>query len=288
MQSERENTVGIVGLIIDTPKMILKAPDWKKQVYETMIEVPRKSGNTDKLILQFSGEVAETKKQLAGFKKGVEVMVGGKVRTKNEFERKPTIPSVKIYIEAEFVKVNDPPAQQQNEVCLKGNVCKDPVPRVTRRGVHVVSLMVAVSNGHSKADFVPCICWGEAADVASILKKGTYVEVMGRMQSREFKKYIDDIPNLMTAYEVTVAQLGVDEEEFKSLHGGGRSPKVKRKKGKEGKRNADFYEKQGNFTGRTAGGSMEDAGEGKKHGRKSADQGQSENSTDPAAGHEDH
>lgn len=270
MQSERENTVGIVGVIIDTPKMILKAPDWKKQIYETMIEVPRKSGNTDKLILQFSGEAVGTKKQIAGLKKGVEVMAGGKVRTKNEFERKPTIPSVKIYIEAKFIKVNDPPAQQQNEVCLKGNVCKDPVPRMTRKGSHVVSLIVAVSNENSKADFLPCICWGEVADVASLFKKGTYVEIMGRMQSREFKKYVDDIPNLITAYEVAVAQLAIDEKEFKTLQRG-----IQKMKRKEGKQNGGFGKTQGNITGRISGGSMEGVGAGRKHGRKSADKGQS-------------
>lgn len=227
MQSEnRENTVGIVGVIADTPKTILKAPEWKKEIYETTIIVPRKSGNEDRLILQYSGSVAATKKQLARFKKGAEVLIGGKVKTQNVFDRKPTAPSVKIYIEAEVMAINEPPADQQNEVMLKGNVCKEPVMRTTSKGVHVVSLMVAVSNGKSKADFIPCICWGEVADVAAALPKGTYVEVLGRMQSREFKKYIDDVPHLMTAYEVTVAQLGADldgvelPEELKAAAGG--------------------------------------------------------------------
>ena len=177
-----------------------------------MIEVPRRSGNTDKLILQYPAAVASTKKQLAAFKKGAEVIIGGKVRTQNEFEKRPNAPSVKIYIEAEVMQLNEPPAEQQNEVSLKGNVCKEPMPRVTKKGIRVVSLIVAVSNGRSKADFIPCICWGEVADVASSLRKGTYVEIIGRMQSRDFKKYIDGMPNLMTAYEVTVAQLGVDME----------------------------------------------------------------------------
>lgn len=209
---ERENTVGIVGIIADTPKAILKAPDWRKEIYETVLTVPRRSGNEDQLILQYSAAVAGTKKQLAKFKKGAEVLIGGRVRTQNVFDRKPTAPSVKIYIEAEVMAINDPAAEQQNEVALKGNVCKEPMLRTTSKGIHVVSLMVAVSNGKSKADFIPCICWGKVADAAAALKKGTYVEVLGRMQSREFKKYIDDVPNLMTAYEVTVAQLGVDAE----------------------------------------------------------------------------
>lgn len=221
MQNEdRTNTVGIVGVITEPPKTVLKAPEWKKEIFETTITAPRRSGNEDTLILQYSGSVAETKKQLARFKKGAEVMVGGRMRTQNKFERKATAPSVKIYIEAEFMQINDPPADQQNEVALKGNVCKDPFMRTTAKGDHVVSLIVAVSNGNGKADFVPCICWGEVAEMAAILRKGTYVEVLGRMQSREFKKYIDNMPYLMTAYEVAVAVLGVDMAAVKKPSGG--------------------------------------------------------------------
>ena len=217
--TERNNTVGLVGVITETPKTILEAPDWKKKVYETIITVPRKSGNTDTLILQYRAAAAGTKKTLSKLKKGTEVLIAGSVRTQNEFDRKPTAPSVKIFVEAEIITPNDPPADQQNEVSLNGNVCKDPFLRTTKKGIHVVSLMVAVTNNNSKADFVPCICWGEAAEAAARLRKGAYVEVKGRMQSREFRKYIDNTPYLMTAYEVTVAQLGINEEDLKPSSG---------------------------------------------------------------------
>jgi single-stranded DNA-binding protein len=233
---ERANTIGIVGVITETPKLILKAPEWKKEIYETKIRVPRRSGTQDELILQYAGSVAKTKKNLSKIRKDAEVLIGGKVRTQNVFERKPTEPSVKIYVEAEVLAINDPPAEQQNEVTLKGNVCKTRVMRTTRKGVHVVSLMVAVSNGKEKADFLPCICWGNVADVAAVLHKGTYVEIEGRMQSREFKKYIDDMPHLFTAYEVTVAQLGADMSDISTPpSGGGKTKNKEKEKGRKEK-----------------------------------------------------
>lgn len=59
-----------------------------------------------------------------------------------------------------------------------------------------------------------CICWQNVADAAGKLKKGTYVEVEGRFQSRDYKRAIEgSAPYLMTAYEVSVAQLGVAEDD---------------------------------------------------------------------------
>ena len=56
------------------------------------------------------------------------------------------------------------------------------------------------------------------------------------MQSRDFKKYIDDVPNLMTAYEVTVAQLGVDMSDIETPSGGQKQKtKAKEKKGRKAK-----------------------------------------------------
>ena len=219
-QMEKENVVGIVGVITETPKLILEAPDWTKKVYETKIEAPRRSGTMDTLILQFSGKAAGTKKQLSKLKKGTEILVAGAVRTHNVRDRVPTEPSVKIYIEAEVVEVNDPPADQQNEVLLKGNISREPVPRMTSGGTHITNIIVAVSNGNKAADFVPCICWQNVADAAAKLKKGSYVEVTGRMQSREFKKVVNDMPCLMTAYEVSVIQLGVDQADMEAASGG--------------------------------------------------------------------
>ena len=73
--------------------------------------------------------------------------------------------------------------------------------------------MIAV-KGKKNVSFIPCICWQNVADAAGKLKKGTYVEVEGRFQSREYKKAIEgSAPYLMTAYEVSVVQLGVAEDD---------------------------------------------------------------------------
>lgn len=282
-RKNRENTVGIVGVIAEAPKLILKAPDWSKEVYETKIEVPRKSEDKDTLIVQFAAALAGTKKQLAAFKKGAEVIVGGRIRTKNEHERTPTKPSVKIYIEAEIMALNNPPADQQNDVLIKGNICKDPELRQTSKGIHIITIIVAVSNGHSKADFIPCVCWGEIADAAANLKKRSYVEVRGRMQSRDFKKYMSDVPILMTAYEVAVSQLGIDIEDI-CITKKQRTRKRTRTKGRKANENDGMVEKgqKGSITGRSSERNVEDDRQGRES--RGIDQSRSEDHTDAAPG----
>lgn len=217
MHKNRNNTVGLVAVVSDTPQIIRNAPEWEKKVYETMVTLPRRNGKKteDRLILQYTAAAAaNTQKQLTAIKKGVEVLIIGRIRTQNVPERKITEPSVKIYIEAEVVQINDPPAARQNKVALKGNVCKEPFLRETKKGIHVVSLMVAVSNEQGQASFIPCICWDDVANIAATLSKGTYVEVFGRMRSREFKKMIEGRLYTMTAYEVAVAKLGIDASQI--------------------------------------------------------------------------
>lgn len=81
------------------------------------------------------------------------------------------------------------------------------------KGIHITDIMIAV-KGKKNVSFIPCICWQNVADAAGKLKKGTYVEVEGRFQSREYKRAIEgSVPYLMTAYEVSVAQLGVAEND---------------------------------------------------------------------------
>ena len=130
-----------------------------------------------------------------------------------EREIVPTAPTVKIFVAAGKVQIVDEIKEKVNEVKLCGHICKDPRQRTTAKGTHIADIMIAVKS-KKNVSFIPCICWQNVADAAGQIKKGTYVEVEGRFQSREYKKAIEgSTPYLMTAYEVSVAQLGVADPE---------------------------------------------------------------------------
>ncbi len=211
---QRDNTIGIVGEVVATPELVVDAADWGKKVYETKLKRTRPSGTEDIFILQFDGSSAGKEEMLKKVKEGVEVMVGGEIRSENVRDPKPEESRVKVFIYAEIIAVNSPAVQDQNEVKICGRVCQPPRFRSTCHGVvkgkkvAVASIIVAV-NSYSGTNYIPCVCFGCMAFRANLLKVGEYVEIYGRFQSRDYKKKIEGkrIQYLCTAYEVCAFRL---------------------------------------------------------------------------------
>lgn len=206
----KNNRIKIAGAIKEMPRLVLDAPVFEKRVFETKIAAARRSGVEDALILQFSGKVAGNEEDFNKIQIGSLLSLVGEVCTENEREIVATAPTVKIFVTADKMELIEEIKEKKNIVKLRGKICKDPRVRTTPKGTHVADIMVAVS-GKKGVNFIPCICWQNVADAVNDVKKGMYVEIEGRMQSREYKKNIENgLPYLMTAYEVSVIQLGVD------------------------------------------------------------------------------
>lgn len=210
----RNNTIGIVGYITAPPKLTVDAEDWKKRVYETTLSRTRPSDVEDTYILRFDGRAAGTEEMLKGITEGVEVLIGGEIRSENVHNPQPGENRVKIYINAEVIAVNIPPANAQNEVEIRGRICKPPHFRITPREtldgkkIAVTNIMVAVSTP-TNTSYIPCACFGWKAFWASTFKVNDYVEIYGHFLSRNFKKRIAgrELPLLCTAHEICVAKL---------------------------------------------------------------------------------
>ena len=68
--------------------------------------------------------------------------------------------------------------------------------------------MLAVNRMYNKSDYIPCIAWGRNAVYAGGLCVGTKIRISGRIQSREYRKRMED-GNLITrvAYEVSIIKI---------------------------------------------------------------------------------
>lgn len=218
----KDNVIGIVATIKEKPRLIIDARDWGLRVYETEIERRRPDTDTfDTFILRYSGKSAGAEDALEKIDEGAEVLIGGEVRSRNA--KKPTDGENKviIYIFAEVIAINDPPADQQNEVFLRGRVCKVPRARTIRRKKHgkeieiPITDIIVATNTSSGAHYIPCVCWREQARTAAALKVGAYVEITGRLQSREFTRHIKgkETPFLCKNYEVSVCELDHETQE---------------------------------------------------------------------------
>lgn len=211
---KRKDTIGIVGRIAAPPKLVIDAANWEDKVYETILTRKRRSGVEDTYILQFSGRSAGSVELLEKITVGTEVLVGGEIRTRNTYKPKPEENRVKIYIYAEVIKENISQVKDQNEVELKGTICREPYLKAARSGARdgkrmaCADIVVAV-NTQSGTYYIPCVCWDWAAYKAKIMRVGENVKIFGSFQSRKFKKKIEgkEIPFLCTAYEVRVINL---------------------------------------------------------------------------------
>ena len=103
--------------------------------------------------------------------------------------------------------------EDKNDVELDGFICKEPKYRRTPLGRQITDLLIASNREHFKSDYIPCIAWGRNAIRTSEFNVGTRVKVLGRLQSREYKKKIDDgTYEVRTAYELSAYMIDVVEE----------------------------------------------------------------------------
>lgn len=209
----KKNKIVIAGIIKSNPTMILNASEFERRRFETKIAVKRNSGVSDILILQFEG-ASIGKGDFEKLKAGAKILVHGEIHTENEKVIALDKPNVKIFIAAEKIQILEKIENGLNRVKIHGCICKEPKSKLTLKGKHAADIMIAV-KAEKGMHFIPCICWNEVADVVKAkVKKGTYVEVEGRFQSREYKKMLPEgaAPLLMVAYEVAIARLKAEDE----------------------------------------------------------------------------
>lgn len=104
--------------------------------------------------------------------------------------------------------------EHENNVTLRGVVCKDPVFRLTPSGREIADVMLAVNHPTGRASYVPCIMWGSDARKVKDVPVGSMLEVYGRFQSRDYEKKIEEtgLYRMRTAYEVSVSKVVTEAE----------------------------------------------------------------------------
>ena len=184
---KRENAVGMAGRIAGE---IEKQPDIQRS--------GGSSQDSDRVIVIYGQEADATPGQL---KDGAYVMVMGKMQTYKE------VPGghIVVFVLAEYVGAATEKVEQQNGVYLEGVVARKPIHRTTPLGKKITEVVVKVPSAFTEGyfSFVPTICWKEYAEWAATCQEGARVALEGRLQSREYKKRLDGVEAVLTAYEVS-------------------------------------------------------------------------------------
>ena len=97
-----------------------------------------------------------------------------------------------------------------NEVVLVGYICKKPIYRQTPFGREIADILLAVNRAYNKSDYIPSIAWGRNARFCQNIEVGTEVKIVGRIQSRNYEKKLEDGSVVKkVAYEVSIGSLEV-------------------------------------------------------------------------------
>ena len=166
-----------------------------RKFYRFFLEVPRLSGAIDTLPIVAQLELLEALDLIRGQRMTVE----GQIRSHNNTD--VTGRHLMIFVFA--CEVYPEEGEPMNEVVLTGLLCREPTFRRTPLGREICDAMLAVPRAFRRADYLPCILWGRTAQEISRCTTRDRVSIQGRLQSRIYTKYQNDVPTERTAYEIS-------------------------------------------------------------------------------------
>ena len=172
--------------------------------YMVEVEVKRLSNSEDRIPLMISERLIDVTQDYTG----EYIMVHGQFRSYNRHEEQKNRLVLSVFVREISFMEEEPDGTKTNSIWLDGYICKEPIYRKTPLGREIADLLLAVNRPYGKSDYIPCICWGRNTRYASGFEVGEHVQLLGRIQSREYVKRISDTETeKRVAYEVSVSKL---------------------------------------------------------------------------------
>lgn len=178
-----------------------------EQFYSFAISSQRKSGEFDKLRCVISEALLPDDMGITDM-----ICVNGEIRTRN-VEDENSKKHTEVFV---FVKgIEDYPGHDTNYVEGRFYICRKTSVRETPLGRVLIDFIGASNRENSdKSDYIPIIAWGRGATRIDAMPIGTQIDVVGRLQSREYvKRYEDGSEETKTAYELSSGRFEVSANE---------------------------------------------------------------------------
>ena len=185
------NDIILEGIVAS--EVIIDYDSFDHELYKFKISVRRKSGTCDVLNC-----VSRNAKEL---KMGDQIRVDGSIRSRNEIYGNKRHCHVYVFCKRCEKAEKD---YGMNLVQIQGNISKIGSLRKTPAGgIHIIDFIVKVYDSIG-IHYIPAIAWGKTAEMISEMKKWDEISFLGRFQSREYEKRLDDgTREVRTAYEVS-------------------------------------------------------------------------------------
>lgn len=201
------NQVTIMGEIVS--EFTFSHEVFGEGFYMVDVSVRRLSNSVDTIPVMISERLIDVNEDYTG----EFLMVSGQFRSYNRHDEQKNRLVLSVFArEVSFIE-EELDGAKTNSILLDGYICKLPIYRKTPLGREIADLLLAVNRPYGKSDYIPCICWGRNARFASAFEVGEHVQILGRIQSREYvKKLSETETEKRTAYEVSVSKLECMEE----------------------------------------------------------------------------
>ncbi len=203
------NKVFLKGEVASTP--IFSHEVFGEGFYELNLKVKRLSDNFDIIPITVSERLLGDN----AFDVGKMVAIKGQFRSYNKVVENRSKLLLTVFVR-ELIELDD--GINPNIIELSGFICKEPIYRTTPFKREICDVLLAVNRAYNKSDYLPCIAWGRNARFVKNIKIGQKVSIIGRIQSREYQKKVNENESLVkTAYEISISKIRLDGNEEKEV-----------------------------------------------------------------------
>lgn len=173
--------------------------------YELNLKVKRLSNNYDIIPITVSERLLGDN----SFSEGKTVSIKGQFRSYNKVVDNHSKLLLTVFVR-ELIELDE--SMNPNIIELSGFICKEPIYRTTPFKREICDVLLAVNRAYNKSDYLPCIAWGRNARYVKNIKIGQKVSIIGRIQSREYQKKVNETESLIkTAYEISISKIRIDD-----------------------------------------------------------------------------
>ena len=193
-----EHTIelALCGTVSVPPQPFELQPD--AGLYKLCLCVRRRSGNCDRLPVLVHPEQCPVGRMARGYG----LSITGRLGSQWHYDggRHLMVMAVAQHIQP----VHAPPGEGRNRVALHGKLNKPPTLRRTPLGREIADFLLVVDRANADQSFIPCIAWGQQARAICRRAGEGEVQVLGRFQSREYRKQTPQGVCVRRAMEVSV------------------------------------------------------------------------------------
>lgn len=199
------NRIRLAGII--TSDFVRSHTSFGEQFYSFTISCERTSGKFDVLRCVISEVLLPDNMGITDM-----ICVNGEIRTRNvEDEKGKKHTEVLVFVK----NIEDYPGYDTNHAEGRFYICRKTSVRETPFGRVLIDFIGASNRENSdKSDYIPIIAWGRSATRIAAMPIGTEIDIVGRLQSREYiKRYEDGTEETKIAYELSAGRFGVSANE---------------------------------------------------------------------------